>query len=102
MSASIETSAIFINDTPKQIEKKINRYAFSGGQDTAELHRLHGGDLSVDVSYQYLRFFLDDDEELDRIGKDYAAGTMSTGELKKRCSEVLQALVKPVQEVHIY
>jgi len=48
---------------------KINKYAFSGGKDTIEEHREHGGNCDVDVSYQYLEFFLDDDEELEKIKK---------------------------------
>ena len=35
------------------------------------------------MAYQYLRFFLEDDEELARIGREYAAGRMLTGEVKK-------------------
>lgn len=67
MSASVDTSAIFMTDTPNQIKKKINKYAFSGGGDTIELHQKHGGKVDVDVSYQYLSFFLEDDEELEAI-----------------------------------
>jgi tryptophanyl-tRNA synthetase len=31
MSTSIPNSAIFLTDTPKEIAKKINEHAFSGG-----------------------------------------------------------------------
>ena len=43
------------------------KYAYSGGRDTLEEHRKHGGDTSVDVSYLYLSFFLEDDERLAQI-----------------------------------
>jgi tryptophanyl-tRNA synthetase len=46
---------------------QITKYAFSGGQDTLEEHRKKGGNCDVDVSFQYLRFFLDDDERLEQI-----------------------------------
>jgi tryptophanyl-tRNA synthetase len=59
MSASIETSAIFLKDNPKEILKKMNKYAFSGGQTSAEEQREKGANPDVDVSYQYLRFFLE-------------------------------------------
>ncbi|EGF77640.1 hypothetical protein BATDEDRAFT_35960 [Batrachochytrium dendrobatidis JAM81] len=98
MSASNPNSAIYINDTLAQIKNKINRHAFSGGQDTAEKHAELGGDTDVDVSFQYLRFFLNDDEELENIRIAYRSGAMSTGELKKRCITVVQELVAPVQE----
>ena len=38
------------------------RYAFSGGRETLEEHRELGGDPDVDVAYQYLQFFMEDDE----------------------------------------
>ena len=44
MSASDPNSAIFVTDTPKQIKDKINKHAFSGGQDTREL-QLQQGEL---------------------------------------------------------
>jgi tryptophanyl-tRNA synthetase len=62
MSASDDRSAIFLSDTPKSIKTKINKYAFSGGQETLEEQREKGGDPDVDVAYQYLQFFMDDDE----------------------------------------
>ena len=47
MSASDPNSAIFVTDTPNQIKDKINRHAFSGGQDTKELQLQHGELISV-------------------------------------------------------
>lgn len=67
MSASDPNSSIFLTDTPKQIKDKINKYAFSGGGETVEEHRKNGGNCDVDVSYQYLRFFMDDDARLEEI-----------------------------------
>lgn len=98
MSASIDSSAIFMNDTPKNIKNKINRHAFSGGADTMELQRLNGGNPDVDVSFQYLKFFLEDDDELAEIERAYRKGEMLTGELKKKCIEVLQEFVGGFQE----
>jgi tryptophanyl-tRNA synthetase len=69
MSASDATSSIFMTDTPNQIKNKINKHGFSGGRETEEEHRKLGGDTDVDVAYQYLSFFLDDDEELAKIGE---------------------------------
>jgi tryptophanyl-tRNA synthetase len=40
---------------------------FSGGKDTEEEHRKHGGDCETDVSYQYLTFFMEDDKKLEDI-----------------------------------
>ncbi|KAL2177942.1 uncharacterized protein P884DRAFT_222456 [Thermothelomyces heterothallicus CBS 202.75] len=98
MSASIDESAIFLKDTPNQIKTKINKYAFSGGKVSQEEHRQYGGDTSVDVAYQYLRFFLEDDEELERIKVEYESGRMLTGELKAICIRELQKYVAAFQE----
>ncbi|KAH0536434.1 tryptophan--tRNA ligase [Glutinoglossum americanum] len=98
MSASIDTSAIFMKDTPALIKKKINKYAFSGGQTSAEEQRLLGGNPDVDVSYQYLTFFIEDDEELENIRVAYQKGEMLTGELKQRCIKELQMYVAGFQE----
>lgn len=93
MSSSDELSAIFLTDTPAQIKKKINKYAFSGGQETVEEHRRLGADLDVDVSYNYLEIFLEDDNQLEEIRTKYKAGEMLTGEVKQVLIGVLQALV---------
>jgi len=69
MSASDPNSSIFMTDTPNQIKNKINKHGFSGGRETEEEHRKYGGDPEVDVAYQYLSFFLDDDEELAKMGE---------------------------------
>ncbi|KAL1131148.1 hypothetical protein AAG570_012385 [Ranatra chinensis] len=98
MSASEVNSALFLTDTPKQIKTKINKYAFSGGQASIEEHRRLGGNCSVDISYQYLRFFLEDDDKLEKIRKDYTSGEMLTGQLKQTLIEVLQPIVAAHQQ----
>lgn len=98
MSASIESSAIFMKDTPKQIKTKINRFAFSGGQVSEAEHRAKGGDTDVDVAYQYLTFFLEDDEELEKIKIAYQKGEILTGELKAMCIKELEKFVLEFQE----
>jgi tryptophanyl-tRNA synthetase len=98
MSASVETSAIFMNDEPNRIKTKVNKYAFSGGQVSEAEQREKGGNPDIDVSYQYLTFFLEDDEELEKIRLAYKNGEMLTGELKARCITELQKYVKGFQE----
>ncbi|KAH9011348.1 tryptophanyl-tRNA synthetase [Lactarius hengduanensis] len=98
MSASDVNSSIYMSDTPNQIKNKINRHGFSGGRETEEEHRRLGGNPDVDVSYQYLSFFLEDDEELAQIGEDYRAGRLLTGQLKARSIKVLQEFTGAFQE----
>ncbi|CAN0579615.1 unnamed protein product, partial [Ectocarpus sp. 12 AP-2014] len=52
----------------------------------------------VDVPYQYLTFFMEDDDELQRIGEEYAAGRMLTGEVKKILIEILTKMTKNHQD----
>jgi len=66
MSSSLPASCIFLSDTLGQVKKKIGK-SFSGGKETLEMHRELGGDCDVDVAYQMLRFFLDDDQRLEEI-----------------------------------
>ena len=72
-------------------------HAFSGGRETAKLQRELGADLDIDVAYQWLRFFLEDDEELDAIGKSYGSGQgpyWNTAAVKERLVVELQKLVR--------
>mmetsp|Transcript_22594 Transcript_22594/g.33369 ORF Transcript_22594/g.33369 Transcript_22594/m.33369 type:complete len:673 (-) Transcript_22594:485-2503(-) len=101
MSSSDTSSAIFLTDTPEQIQEKITKYAFSGGQETKAQQEELGADLEADVSYQWLRFFLEDDDELEAIGQSYGSGKgkyWSTGAVKSKLIEVLQVLVAQHQE----
>ncbi|XP_023298457.2 tryptophan--tRNA ligase, cytoplasmic-like [Lucilia cuprina] len=97
MSASEENSAVFLTDTPKQIKNKINKYAFSGGRTTVEEHRSLGGNPDIDVSYQLLKFFMEDDEELERVRSAYSKGEMLTGEIKQLAIDVITPLVEQHQ-----
>ncbi|CAO1602904.1 MAG: hypothetical protein LQ349_002507 [Xanthoria aureola] len=92
MSASDADSSIFLSDTDNQVKKKVGK-AFSGGQDTAEEHRRIGGRTAVDVPFQYLTFFMEDDDELERIRLEYEEGRMQSGEMKMACTKELQAYV---------
>jgi len=82
MSASEAESAVFTTDSAAEVKRKILKYAFSGGQATVEEHRKLGGNPDVDVAYQWLRFFEEDDSVLAQLYKDYRSGALLTGELK--------------------
>lgn len=98
MSASASATSIYVTDKPKEIKDKINKFCFSGGRDTVEEHRRLGADLTVDVPHEYLKYLLEDDEELARIGDAYGSGAMLTGEVKKVLIDVLTDLTKKHQE----
>ncbi|MGV8176394.1 MAG: tryptophan--tRNA ligase [Candidatus Bilamarchaeaceae archaeon] len=94
MSASDPTTAVFTTDSPEVLEKKVKKYAFSGGRDTVEEHRRLGGNPDIDISYQWLRFFEEDDKKLEKIYHDYKSGALLTGELKMILIEKLAAFQK--------
>lgn len=99
MSSSEEISAIYTTDTSDVVKKKINKYAFSGGRDTLEEHRKHGGNPDVDISFQYLRMlFEEDDNKLEKIEKDYRSGKLLSGELKAIAIEKINAFLKEHQK----
>ncbi len=83
MSSSVANTAIFTTDNEKTVRNKILKYAFSGGRESAEEHRKKGGIPEIDVSYQYLMYFMEDSKRLKDIYEDYKSGKMLTGELKE-------------------
>ena len=98
MSSSKSGATIISTDSPKEVERKINKYAFSGGRDTLEEHRKKGGNPDVDVSFQYLKFFFEeDDKKLERTEKDYRSGKLLSGELKKITIEKINLFLKKHQ-----
>ncbi|XP_061396119.1 tryptophan--tRNA ligase, cytoplasmic-like [Musca vetustissima] len=99
MSASDENSAIFLTDKPETIKNKINKYAFSGGRSTVEEHRKYGGVPDIDVAYQLLNFFLEDDDKLKTIHDAYKKGQLLTGEIKKIAIDTVTPIVEWHQAV---
>jgi len=84
MSSSDPKSAIWLTDDEKTVRKKVMKYAFSGGQPTIEEHRKIGGNPDIDVSFQWLKiFFEQDDKKLKEIEEGYRTGKLLTGELKQ-------------------
>lgn len=99
MSSSDETSFIAMTDSPSEVNKKINKYAFSGGKDTIEEHRKKGGNPNIDVSFQYLKaFFEPDDEKLAEIESKYTKGELLSGELKSILIEKINNFLKEHQK----
>ncbi len=99
MLASEENTTIYTTDTPEVVKKKINKYAFSGGQPDVAQHRKLGGNPDIDVSYQYLKIFFEpDDIALKKIYDDYKSGKMMTGELKAILIEKINDFLKDHQK----
>lgn len=99
MSSSDPLSYIALTDAPEEVERKIKKYAFSGGQPTTAEHRKKGGNPEIDVSYQYLRMFFEpDDKKLQQIHDDYKSGKLLTSELKEILIEKINKFLKHHQQ----
>lgn len=97
-SSTGEKEVIFMNDTRDAMAKKIREKAFSGGGMTKQEHIEKGANLSVDVPYHYLLYFLDSDEELKHVATEYQAGRMMTSEIKKKVTEVIWEILQEHQD----
>lgn len=97
MSSSQPDTAIFLNDSQKEIERKIQK-AFTGGRNTLEEHRKLGGVLEVDKVYELLLFHYPDSKELKKIAEDFKSGKMLSREMKQIATEFFQKLLKEHQQ----
>lgn len=83
MSTSDPNSTIWTTDTPSEVKQKIMKHAFSGGGSSVAEHRKFGGNLDVDVAFQWLYYFFEpDDKKINKIREDYKSGKLLTSELK--------------------
>ena len=99
MSSSQPKTTIFLDDEIAAVEKKIKR-AFSGGQPTIEEHRRRGGNPDIDVAYQYMMYFFEDDDAyLQEINQQYRSGSLLAGEMKQLCIDRATAWLSNHQEL---
>jgi len=98
MSSSEPENAVFLTDSPENVEKKIKKYAFSGGQPTIKEHKEKGGNPDIDVSYQWLTFLEEDDKKLKNIYEDYKSGKLLSSELKEILIKKINSFLKGHQE----
>lgn len=89
-------NAIFLKDDEKTVRKKVGM-AFSGGRDTMEEHRKHGGKPEEDVSIFYLTNLFLDDKESEKLVKDYRSGKLLSGEVKKMLADRVVEFLKGFQ-----
>ncbi|KAG8345049.1 putative tRNA synthetases class I (W and Y) [Trypanosoma vivax] len=99
MSSSNEANGVIkLRDEPHKVKEKI-RKAFSGGCGTLSDMQSKGVDLSVDVAYQFIRFFSPSDELFEEVTAKYSSGKMNSAQVKELASEVvLQHILSDWQE----
>lgn len=94
MSSSTDAPSIELADDPEDVQEQMHRYAYSGGRSSLDAHREHGGDPSVDVAFQFLRFFFEpDDDRLHDLATRYESGDLLSGELKDIAAENIAAFL---------
>lgn len=99
MSSSADAPSLLLSDDRETVIENIQRYAFSGGQSSVEQHRKEGGDPEIDVAYQLLYFFFEeDDERLEDLAHAYRAGRLLSGELKRLAGERIAEVLDRHQE----
>ncbi|MFC4989545.1 tryptophan--tRNA ligase [Saliphagus infecundisoli] len=99
MSSSDDAPSIELADDPDTVAETIREHAYTGGRATIEAHREHGGDPATDVPFQYLRAFLEpDDDRLAEIEERYRSGELLSGELKEILIDRLTGFLARHQE----
>lgn len=82
MSSSKPKTAIYLNETPKQAEKKV-KSSKTGGRESLEEQKELGGRPDQCVVYEMLVYHLvDDDAELEKIREECLNGTLLCGHCK--------------------
>jgi len=96
MSSSEPQTAIFLSDSEKDVKKKIGN-AFTGGRESVELQRKHGGNPDVCKVCEILRFHYPDTKEVEKIMQECRAGKRLCGETKQFTAEFLNKFLKEHQ-----
>ncbi len=97
MSSSRPEATLFLSDSPKEAEQKINR-AFTGGRETIELHRKLGGVPEICRVYELLEFNLSDSKKLKKIYDDYKSGALLSKEIKDIAIDLICPWLQKHQE----
>ena len=91
MSKSLN-NAIYISDTAKQVQKKVNKI-FTGRQSPTE-----PGDPD-NILMQYCDIFIPDQERVAELRRKYAAGEdIGDGHIKQELGASINALLEPMRE----
>lgn len=85
-------NCIYLSDTPKQVQKKVNKI-FTGRQSPTE-----PGDIT-NALFQYVEAFIPDEDRIAELKTKYAAGDdIGDGHIKKEVAEAINALLEPMRE----
>lgn len=96
MSSSDLTSGIFLDDDRKTVRKKLMKYAFSGGQTTAEEQRKYGANPDVDFSFNVFRMLENDVSVTAKVYDEYKSGKILSGEMKAMTAEKISNFLEEI------
>ena len=103
MSSSDTSTGIYLDDDRKTVRRKLMKYAFSGGKDTAEEQRKYGANPEIDFSFNVYRLLEPDPSKVSRVHEEYRTGQMLSGEMKEMAagmiSDFLENLVSKRPDV---
>jgi len=88
MSKSSPESALFLDDNPEDIRRKIKR-AFTGAVGSLEEHKKFGGVPESCSVFMLQQAFNPDDVEVNNLYDRYVNGDLLMGELKEKTSELM-------------
>ncbi|GKZ16212.1 tryptophan--tRNA ligase [Haladaptatus sp. T7] len=98
MSSSDPRSHIALTDGVSEAKRKIDA-AKTGGRASVAEHREKGGVVEEDMVFELLAFHLvRDDDELERIRREYESGAMLSGELKQIAKDRLETFLREHHE----
>ncbi len=97
MSSSDQTTGIYLDDPPKVVRKKLMKYAFSGGRDTAEEQRKYGANPDVDFAFNVYRMLEADQGETAKVYEEYRSGRMLSGEMKSLAADRINEFLEKLQ-----
>jgi len=98
MSSSQPKTAIFLNDNPKEAEKKVSS-AKTGGRESLQEQKELGGCPDKCVVYEmYVYHLIDDDEELKKINNQCREGSLLCGECKKIAGRMMKEFLENLAE----
>ncbi len=97
MSSSDTTTGIYLDDDRKTVRKKLMKYAFSGGRDTAEEQRKYGANPNIDFSFNVFRLLENDPSVVSRIYEEYRSGQLLSGEMKAMTADRISNLLEELR-----
>lgn len=96
MSSSEPDTAIFLDDKPAEVERKIEK-AFTGGKDTVEEQKKLGGDPDICKIHEIFKFHHPDDKFVLDVYARCKKGTLLCRECKNICIAFLDKMLSKHQ-----